>query len=367
MNGTAKRKDLMVVNMGPHHPSMHGVLRLIVTLDGEDVIDCEPLLGYLHRGMEKIAENRTIIQYLPFVTRWDYLATMFTEAITVNGPEQLGNIQVPQRASYIRVIMLELSRIASHLLWLGPFMADIGAQTPFFYIFRERELIYDLFEAATGMRMMHNFFRIGGVAADLPHGWIDKCLDFCDYFLTGGKEVINWGLSGPMLRASGIQWDLRKVENYECYGEFDWDVQWQKEGDSLARYLVRIGEMVESIKIIQQALEGIPGGPYENLEIRYFDREREPEWNDFEYRFISKKPSPTFELLKQELYVRVEAPKGELGIFLIGDQNGFPWRWKIRPPGFINLQILPQLVKRMKLADIMTILGSIDIIMGEVD
>nr|YP_010884200.1 NADH dehydrogenase subunit 7 [Helleborus lividus]WIW41842.1 NADH dehydrogenase subunit 7 [Helleborus lividus] len=152
----------MIVNMGPQHPSMHGVLRLIVTLDGEDVIDCEPILGYLHRGMEKIAENRTIIQYLPYVTRWDYLATMFTEAITVNGPEQLGNIQVPKRASYIRVIMLELSRIASHLLWLGPFMADIGAQTPFFYIFRERELIYDLFESATGMRMMHNYFRIGG-------------------------------------------------------------------------------------------------------------------------------------------------------------------------------------------------------------
>ncbi|KAI5337942.1 hypothetical protein L3X38_017213 [Prunus dulcis] len=144
-----------------------------------------------------------------------------------------------------------------------------------------------------------------------------------------------------MLRASGIQWDLRKVDHYECYDEFDWEVQWQKEGDSLARYLVRIGEMIESIKIIQQALEGIPGGPYENLEIRYFDRERNPEWNDFEYRFISKKPSPTFDLPKQELYVRVEAPKGELGIFLIGDQSGFPWRWKISPPGFINFQILP--------------------------
>ncbi|KAM0014507.1 putative NADH dehydrogenase (quinone) [Helianthus debilis subsp. tardiflorus] len=256
MTVPSTRKDLMIVNMGPHHPSMHGVLRLIVTLDGEDVIDCEPILGYLHRGMEKIAENRTIIQYLPYVTRWDYLATMFTEAITVNAPEQLGNIQVPKRASYIRVIMLELSRIASHLLWLGPFMADIGAQTPFFYIFRERELIYDLFEAATGMRMMHNFFRIGGVAADLPHGWIDKCLDFCDYFLTGiaeyqklitrnpiflervegvgiigGEEAINWGLSGPMLRASEIEWDLRKVDHYECYDEFDWEVQWQKEGD----------------------------------------------------------------------------------------------------------------------------------------
>nr|YP_010385499.1 NADH dehydrogenase subunit 7 [Convallaria pseudomajalis]UPN62907.1 NADH dehydrogenase subunit 7 [Convallaria pseudomajalis]UYC29262.1 NADH dehydrogenase subunit 7 [Convallaria majalis] len=392
MTVPATRKDLMIVNMGPHHPSMHGVLRLIVTLDGEDVIDCEPVLGYLHRGMEKIAENRTIIQYLPYVTRWDYLATMFTEAITVNAPERLESVQVPKRASYIRVIMLELSRIASHLLWLGPFMADIGAQTPFFYIFRERELLYDLFEAATGMRMMHNYFRIGGVAADLPYGWIDKCLDFCDYSLTGiaeyqklitrnpiflervegvgiigGEEAINWGLSGPMLRASGIQWDLRKVDSYECYKKFDWEVQWQKEGDSLARYLVRIGEMKESIKIIQQALEGIPGGPYENLEVRRFDRAKNVEWTNFEYRFITKKLSPNFELSKQELYVRVEAPKGELGIYLIGDSSVFPWRWKIRPPAFVNLQILPQLVKRMKLADIMTILGSIDIIMGEVD
>uniref|UniRef100_A0A3B4AD68 NADH dehydrogenase [ubiquinone] iron-sulfur protein 2, mitochondrial n=1 Tax=Periophthalmus magnuspinnatus TaxID=409849 RepID=A0A3B4AD68_9GOBI len=332
MNIPATRNDLMVVNMGPHHPSMHGVLRLIVTLDGEDVIDCEPILGYLHRGMEKIAENRTIIQYLPYVTRWDYLATMFTEAITVNGPEQLGNIQVPKRASYIRVIMLELSRIASHLLWLGPFMADIGAQTPFFYIFRERELIYDLFEAATGMRMMHNYFRIGGVAADLPHGWIDKCLDFCDYFLTGIAEYQKLITRNPIF--------LERVEGVGIIG---------------------------TEEVINWGLSGIPGGPYENLEIRYFDREKNPKWNDFEYRFISKKPSPTFELPKQELYVRVEAPKGELGIFLIGDQGGFPWRWKIRPPGFINLQILPQLVKRMKLADIMTILGSIDIIMGEVD
>nr|YP_009729227.1 NADH-plastoquinone oxidoreductase subunit 7 [Allium cyathophorum]QHQ72902.1 NADH-plastoquinone oxidoreductase subunit 7 [Allium cyathophorum] len=388
MTVPATRKDLMIVNMGPHHPSMHGVLRLIVTLDGEDVIDCEPILGYLHRGMEKIAENRTIIQYLPYVTRWDYLATMFTEAITVNAPERLESVQVPKRASYIRLIMLG---IASHLLWLGPFMADIGAQTPFFYIFRERELLYDLFEAATGMRMMHNYFRIGGVATDLPYGWIEKCLDFCDYSLTGiveyqklitrnpiflervegvgiigGEEAINWGLSGPMLR-SGIQWDLRKVDSYECYNKFDWEVQWQKEGDSLARYLVRIGEMKESIKIIQQALEGIPGGPYENLEVRRFDKAKNSEWNNFEYRFITKKLSPNFELSKQELYVRVEAPKGELGIYLIGDSSVFPWRWKIRPPGFINLQILPQLVKRMKLADIMTILGSIDIIMGEVD
>lgn len=387
-----RKKEPMIVSLGPHHPSMHGVLRLAITLEGENVSNCEPILGYLHRGMEKIAENRTVVQYLPYVTRWDYLATMFTEAITVNAPEKLTNIQVPKRASYLRVIMLELSRIASHLLWLGPFMADIGAQTPFFYIFREREMIYDLFEAATGMRMMHNFFRIGGVAVDIPYGWVDKCLDFCDYFLPkvieyerlitnnpiflgrvegigiiDENEAINWGLSGPMLRASGIPWDLRKTDHYECYDELDWQIQWQREGDSLARYLVRIGEMRESVKMIQQALKAIPGGPYENLEARRLDRGKNSEWNSFEYQFISKKPSPTFKLPKQEHYVRIEAPKGELGIFLIGDDSVFPWRLKIRPPGFINLQILPQLVKGMKLADIMTILGSIDIIMGEVD
>nr|WKT08321.1 49 kDa subunit of NADH-plastoquinone oxidoreductase [Mesostigma viride] len=386
------KTDPMVISMGPHHPSMHGVLRLIVTLDGENVIDCEPVLGYLHRAMEKIAENRTIVQYLPYVTRWDYLATMFTEAITVNAPEKLANIEVPKRASYIRVIMLELSRIASHLLWLGPFMADIGAQTPFFYILREREMIYDLFEAATGMRMMHNYFRIGGVASDLPYGWVDKCLDFSDYFLPkvdeyerlitnnpiflkrvrdvgfiSREEAINWGLSGPMLRASGVQWDLRKVDNYECYGELDWNVQWQSDGDCLARYLVRLGEMRESTKIIQQALKAIPGGPYENLEARRLSKGRKSEWNNFEYQFVGKKPSPTFKIPKQEHYVRVEAPKGELGVFLMGDDNVFPWRWKIRAPGFINVQILPELVRGMKLADIMTILGSIDIIMGEVD
>lgn len=392
MSMLTKKTDPMIVSMGPHHPSMHGVLRLVVSLDGENVIDCDPVLGYLHRGMEKIAENRSIVQYLPYVTRWDYLATMFTEAITVNAPEKLANIQVPKRASYIRVIMLELSRIASHLLWLGPFMADIGAQTPFFYIFREREMVYDLFESATGMRMMHNYFRIGGVAVDLPYGWLDKCLDFCDYFLPkiteyenlitnnpifrkrvegigiiSREDAINWGLSGAMLRGSGVQWDLRKVDHYECYDELDWSIQWQSEGDCLARYLVRMGEMRESIKIIQQALKAIPGGPYENLEARRLNEGPKSEWNDFEYQFISKKSSPTFKLPKNEHYVRVEAPKGELGIYLIGDDTVFPWRCKIRPPGFVNLQILPELVKGMKLADIMTILGSIDIIMGEVD
>jgi len=387
------RTEPMVINMGPHHPSTHGVLRMIVTLDGENVVDCEPVLGYLHRGMEKIAENRTNIMFIPYVSRWDYAAGMFNEAVTVNAPEKLANVKVPRRASYIRVIMLELNRIANHLLWLGPFLADVGAQTPFFYIFREREMIYDLFEAVSGMRFINNnYFRIGGVAADLTYGWVTKCVDFCDYFLPKvdeyerlitnnpifvrrlegvgtitRDEAINWGLSGPMLRGSGIKWDLRKVDHYECYDDFDWEVQWETAGDCLARYLVRIREMRESVKIIRQALKGLPGGPYENLEAQRMAGGPKSEWNEFDYQFIGKKSSPTFKMPEGELYARVETGKGELGIYLIGGDNVFPWRWKIRPPDFNNLQVLPQLLRGMKVADIMPILGSIDVIMGSVD
>ncbi len=372
---------------------MHGVLRLIVTLDGEDVIDCEPVIGYLHRGMEKIAENRTNVMYVPYVSRWDYAAGMFNEAITVNAPEQLADIEVPKRAQYIRVIMLELNRIANHLLWLGPFLADVGAQTPFFYIFREREMIYDLWEAASGMRLINNnYFRIGGVAVDLPYGWIDKCEDFCDYFdptvdeyeklITNNpifrrrvegvgtvtrEEAINWGLSGPMLRASGVKWDLRKVDHYECYDDFDWEVQWETAGDCFARYLVRIREMRESVKIIRQALKGIPGGPYENLEAKRMAEGRKSKWNDFDYQYIAKKVPPTFKIPEGEHYVRLESGKGEFGIFIVGNDSLFPWRWKIRAPDFNNLQILPHILKGVKVADIVAILGSIDVIMGSVD
>jgi NAD(P)H-quinone oxidoreductase subunit H len=387
------RTEPMVLNMGPHHPSMHGVLRLIVTLDGEDVVDCEPVIGYLHRGMEKIAENRTNLMFVPYVSRWDYAAGMFNEAITVNAVEKLANITVPKRASHIRVIMLELNRIANHLLWLGPFMADVGAQTPFFYIFREREMIYDLWEAATGYRMVNNnYFRIGGVAVDLPYGWIDKCLDFCDYFTPkvdeyeklitnnpifrrrvegvgtiGRDEAINWGLSGPMLRGSGVKWDLRKVDKYECYDDFDWDVQYETAGDCLARYFVRIREMRESVKIIRQAIAALPGGAYENLEAKRLAAGPKSEWDAMDYQYISKKVAPTFKIPKGEHYVRIESGKGELGIFIIGEDNIFPWRWKIRAADFNNLQILPHLLRGVKVADIVTILGSIDIIMGSVD
>jgi len=387
------KTEPMVINMGPHHPSMHGCFRMIVTLDGEDVVDCEPVIGYLHRGMEKIAENRTNIMYIPYVSRWDYAAGMFNEAITVNAVEKLADIPVPKRASYIRMIMLELNRIANHLLWLGPFMLDMGAGTPFFYIFREREMIYDLWEAATGYRMVNNnYFRVGGVAVDLPYGWLDKCQDFCDDFASkvdeyerlinnnpifrrriegigtiSREEAINWGLSGPMLRASGVKWDLRKIDHYERYDDFDWDVQWETAGDCLARYWVRIREMRESLKIIRQAIAQIPGGSYENLEAKRIAAGAKSEWNVFDYQFIGKKIAPTFKIPKGEHYVRLESGKGELGIYIVGDDHVFPWRWKIRAADFNNLQILPHLLKGVKVADIVVILGSIDIIMGSVD
>jgi NAD(P)H-quinone oxidoreductase subunit H len=253
-------------------------------------------------------------------------------------------------------------------------------------------MIYDLWEAATGYRMVNNnYFRVGGVAADLPYGWLDKCQDFCDYFVTKVEEyerlitnnpifrrrvsgvgtisretAINWGLSGPMLRASGVQWDLRKVDRYECYDELDWEVQWETAGDCLARYWARIREMGESVKIIRQAIAQIPGGSYETLEANRVAARPKSEWNTFDYQFLSKKIAPTFKIPKGEHYVRMESGKGELGVYIIGEDHVFPWRWKIRAADFNNLQIFPHLLKGVKLADIVVILGSIDIIMGSV-
>ena len=387
------KTEPMVVNMGPHHPATHGCFRLVVTLDGENVIDCEPVLGYLHRGMENIAESRTTVMYVPYVSRWDYYGGMFNEAVTVNAVEKLANITVPKRASYIRVIMLELCRLVNHLLWLGPFVADIGAQTPFFYTLRDREMILDLFEAATGYRMVNNnYFRVGGLAADLPYGWVDKCIDFCDYFapvideyerlitnnpifrrrlegvgFLSREDAINYNCSGPMLRASGVKWDLRKVDHYECYDDFDWEIAWATEGDCYARYVVRMQEMRESLKIIRQAIAGLPGGPYENLEAKRMVEGPKSEWGGFDYQFAAKKIAPTFKIPKGEHYVRLEAGRGEMGIFIMGDDSMFPWRWKIRAADFNNLQVYPKLVQGAKVADLFVILGSVDVVMGSVD
>ncbi|HEY9815182.1 MAG TPA: NAD(P)H-quinone oxidoreductase subunit H [Candidatus Obscuribacterales bacterium] len=385
--------DPMVVNVGPHHPSMHGCFRIMITLDGEDVVDCAPVIGYLHRGMEKIAEARTSTMFIPYTSRWDYYGGLFNEAVTVNAVEKLADIEVPRRASYIRAILLELTRLVNHLLWVGPFVMDMGAQTLFFYSLRDREPILDLFEAVSGYRMVnHNYFRVGGVAADLPYGWVDKCQDFVDYLapkldeyerlvtdnpifrrrceglgVVSREEAIAWGCSGPMLRASGVQWDLRKVDHYECYDDFDWTVAWETEGDCLARYRVRLTEMRESLRIIQQALDGLPGGPWESLEVKRLAEGPKSKWDGFDYQFIAKKIAPTFKIPAGEHYVRVESGRGELGIFLIGNDSPMPWRWKIRPADFNNLQLLPYLLRGQKVADIFVILGSIDVVMGSVD
>ncbi|WP_396033669.1 NAD(P)H-quinone oxidoreductase subunit H [Candidatus Cyanaurora vandensis] len=386
------RTERMVLNLGPHHPSMHGVMHLVVTMNGENIEDCQPIIGYLHRGIEKMAESRSFIQFLTYANRWDYAATMLQESLTAMAWEKLADVPVPRRAQYIRVIMLELSRISSHLLWLGPFMADLGANTPLFYIFRERELVYDLFEAVTGSRLMHNYHRIGGVAADITYGWVDKCRDFCDYFLpkvdeyetlitnnpifrrrveglgvVSQEEAISWGMSGPMLRASGVQWDLRKVDHYSIYDEVEFDVPWDTRGDVFARYVVRIQEMRESTKIIRQCLDQLPGGSFENLEAQRLLGGPKSEWNAPDYQFISKKPAPNFKLPAGEIYVRVESAKGELGAYLIGDGGQTPWRFKVRPPDFVNLGLIAQMVSGSKLADLMAILGSVDMIMGSVD
>jgi len=383
----------MVLNLGPHHPSTHGVFRMVVSLDGENIVDCRPVIGYLHRGMEKIAENRSLIMFMPYVTRWDYTAAMMNEAATLAAPEILAKVEVPRRAKYIRAIMVELSRIANHLIWLGPFMADLGAMSPFFYIFREREMIYDLFEAATGLRMVgQNYWRIGGVAVDLPYGWVEKCRELCTYFppkfdeyerlITNNpifrrriegigtlsrEDAINWGASGPVLRASGVQWDLRKVYPDGIYDELDWEIAWDVGGDCLSRYVVRIQEMRESVKIVRQLLDRLPGGPYEELEARRLAEGPKSAWNSFDYQFIGRKSSPTFKIPTGEAYGTIEEAKGEMGIYMIGSDDMNPWRCKIRTPDFVNLAILPQMLQGAKLADLIVILGSIDIIMGSVD
>ena len=390
--GTTEQGDL-VINVGPQHPSTHGVLHLVITLNGETIKKVEPHLGYIHRSIEKMCESLTYRQFIYSTSRMDYLSAHMNNHACALAVEQGLGVEIPPRARAIRILMSELTRIASHQLWWGAMAMDVGAITPFFHAFREREMIYDLWEAATGQRLINNnYFRIGGVAADLPYGWLDKCLDFCDWFgpkideyeklITNNpifrkrieglgtitrEQAINWSLSGPMLRASGVPWDLRKVDHYECYDDFDWNVAWEKEGDCYARYRVRIQEMRESLKILRQACQMIPGGPTENLEARRMAEGKGSEFAGFDYQIVAKKVAPTFKIPSGELYTRLESGKGEIGVFIQGNDDVTPWRFKIRAADLNNLQILPHILKGNKVADIMAILGSIDVIMGSVD
>ncbi len=365
----ALKTEPFVVNMGPLHPSTHGVFRMRATLDGEVVVDIEPVLGYLHRGIEKLAEGRTYKQDIPFTDRLDYVASMSNNLPYVMAVEKLADIQVPQRAEYIRVIMAELQRIASHLLAVGSFTNDLGTFfTPFMYMFREREKIVDLFEMVSGQRLMYNYMRFGGVSHDIPDEFLpalkkfvnqmpgfideyDQLLAKNEIVLARTKGVgilpkelaINSSVSGPTLRASGVKWDIRKADPYSVYERFEFDIPTGSVGDCYDRYRVRIEEMRQSVRIIKQAMEQLPQG-----------------------NVLNKVPLQLRPPVG-EAYAHIEAPKGELGFYLVSDGSEKPYRFHIRAPSLLNLTILRQMVVGWKIADVIITLGSIDICLGEVD
>jgi NADH-quinone oxidoreductase subunit D len=358
----------LVLNMGPQHPSTHGVLRVILKLDGEKVMGSECVIGYLHRGVEKIAENRTYAQFAPYVDRMDYVAAVSNALGYCEAVEKLLNTEAPPRAQYIRVILTELNRLASHHVWLGTHALDIGALTPLFYTFRDREEILKIFEKYCGARLTTHAFRIGGCIYETYEGFEKEVRDYCDFLLpkideyeellttnriwcerTKGVGILNeedckaLGVTGPVLRASGVKWDLRKAKPYSGYDKFDFEIPTGENGDTYDRYLVRIEEMRQSVKIIRQAVDGIPEGP-----------------------IMAKIPK----VLKPpvgEVYHSIEAPKGELGYFIVSDGSTQPYRIRVRPPSFVNLQALDKMIKGQLVADVVAVIGTLDIVLGEVD
>ena len=358
----------LVLNMGPQHPSTHGVLRVILKLDGERIRGAECVIGYLHRGVEKIAENRTWAQFNPYVDRLDYVAAISNGLGYCLAVEKLLNVEAPPRAQAIRVILTELNRIASHLLWLGTHALDIGAITPVFYCMREREEALKIFEAYCGARLTTHAFRIGGLQYETYDGFERDVLAFCDMFLPKvdeyeelltnnriwigrlkGVGVLNadeckeYGVTGPMLRAAGVKWDLRKAQPYSGYEKYDFDIPTRQDGDTYDRYMVRMEEMRQAARIVRQAVEGIPEGP------------------------IMGKVSKVLKPPVGEAYVSIEAPKGELGYYVVSDGSTQPYRVRIRPPSFVNLQALDRMVRGGLIADIVAVIGTLDIVLGEVD
>jgi len=367
------KTEEMILNMGPQHPSTHGVLRLEVKLEGELVLDVKPHIGYLHRCFEKHCENLSYPQIIPYTDRLDYLASMYNNFGYVVAVEKLMGLEVPERVHYIRVIMGEFQRIASHLVALGTYGVDIGAFTPFLYCFRDREKILDLFEMTCGARLLYNYMWVGGVSHDLPPDFLRLAKDFIVYFRPKIKELndllsynkifiertanigilpvdtaINYGATGPILRASGIPFDVRKEEPYAVYDKIDFDIptghgEKGTTGDSWDRYFVRVQEMEQSLRIIEQAIDQIPDGDV--------------------HEAIPRRVKPP----KGTVFSRVENPKGELGYFIISDGKDKPARVKVRPPSFLNLALMEPLCKGHLVADIITILGSLDIVLGEID
>ncbi len=384
----------MVLNMGPQHPSTHGVLRVILELDGEIVLSAKPVIGYLHTGIEKSCESKTYSQCITLTDRIDYLAPLSNNLGFCLAAEKLIGIEVPKRAQYIRVLLTELTRISSHLVWLGTHAIDLGAMSVFLYCFREREEIMKIYEYVSGQRMMTSYFRIGGLALEPPPGWLDKVrrvidslpghIDEYEDLLTQNRiwmartkgvgmlsaaDAIAMGVSGPLLRASGVAYDIRKVFPYSSYEEFDFNVQTSTGGDCYARYHVRVAEMRESIKIIRQAMEKIPAeGPFRAEAPGIIPPSREEMKTSIEgliYHF--KIFTEGFAPPPGEVYQAIESPRGELGIFMASDGSAKPYRVKFRAPSFVNLQSLPNLCVGRLIADMVACIGTTDIVLGEVD
>jgi NADH-quinone oxidoreductase subunit D len=365
----AIKSEPFILNIGPQHPSTHGVFRVKVTVDGERILDAEMVMGYLHRSMEKLAEERTYTQNIPFTDRTDYLSSMSNNLGYCLAVEKLAGIDVPTRGNAIRVIMSEFQRLASHCMAVGAFANDAGVwQTPVMWAFREREKILDLFEMTCGARLTCNYMRIGGVAFDLPKAFepaaralcasfpgfideLDELLSGNEIFLVRTKNVAviphalatNASLAGPMLRGSGIAWDIRKADPYCGYEKYDFDIPIGYTGDSYDRFSVRLEEMRQSVKIIKQALDGLPGGPHST-----------------QVPLALRPPAG-------EAYARVEGPRGELGYYLVSDEGPTPFRFHIRPPSFINLSVLKEMTVGATVADAIVALGSVDIVVGEID
>jgi len=358
----------LVLNMGPQHPSTHGVLRVILKLDGEKVLGADCVIGYLHRGVEKIAENRTYAQFNPYVDRMDYVAAISNGLGYCLAVEKLLNVEAPPRAQAVRVILTELNRIASHLLWLGTHALDIGAITPVFYCLREREEALKIFENYCGARLTTHAFRIGGLQYETYDGFEREVRDFCKMFLPkvddyeelltnnriwksrlqnvgilSAEECKEFGVTGPVLRAAGVKWDLRRAQPYSGYEKYDFEIPTRENGDTYDRYIVRMQEMRQATRIMQQAVEGIPEGP------------------------IMGKVGKVIKPPVGEAYVSIEAPKGELGYYVVSDGSTQAYRCRVRPPCFVNLQALDRMIRGGLMADVVAIIGTLDIVLGEID
>ena len=387
------QEERVILSMGPQHPSTHGVLRLVLELEGETVVRALYDIGYLHTGFEKSFEHLTYSQDITLTDRMDYLAPLSNNLGFCLATEKLLDLEIPPRAQWIRVLLTELTRIQSHLVWLGTHAIDLGAMSMFLYCFREREDILRIFEMVSGQRMMTSYFRIGGLALEPPLGWLKRVEKFVKKFperleeyegllknnpiwlrrtqgigTISGEDAVAFGLSGPSVRGSGVKWDVRKSEPYSSYEKFDFEIPTRPEGDVYARYRVRVAEMRESLKIVQQAMDGLPEGPVKANAPHIVMPERESMKTSIEaliYHF--KIVTEGFHPPAGEVYQSIESPRGELGFYMVSDGSPRPFRCHVRAPSFANLQALPRIMEGRLIADVVACIGSIDVVLGEID